>query len=93
MSLDQLVEDGFSPVDHGSGKVEAGAELNQILKHIETLDEKYSQVLLLRFVEDLGPKDIAKIVGESENNISVRINRGLAQLRQTMGGGNAPNMA
>jgi RNA polymerase sigma factor (sigma-70 family) len=59
------------------------------LRHINSLDEKYSQVLTLRFVEDLGPKDIATIIGETENNVSVRINRGLAQLRELMNSGNS----
>jgi RNA polymerase sigma-70 factor (ECF subfamily) len=93
LSLDRLLEDGFAPADNSQRSVEAEAEINQVLKHLDGLDEKYSQVLLLRFVEDLGPKDIAEIVGESENNISVRINRGLAQLRQIMDGGSAPNTA
>ncbi len=93
LSLDSLVEEGFSPVDKSEASAETKAEINEVLQHIDKLDEKYSQVLILRFVEDLGPKDIAQIIGETENNISVRINRGLAQLREIVLSGNESSLA
>lgn len=86
LSLDSLLDEGFAPTDRSDRSTEALAEMNQVLKNIDQLEEKYSQVLLLRFVEDLGPKDIANIIGETENNVSVRLNRGLAQLRELMTG-------
>ena len=88
-SLDRLLDDGFSPSDRGHAAIEAGAEIEQMYKYLEQLDEKYKQVLLMKFVEDLGPKDIASIIGETENNVSVRINRGMTQLRELLKNGQA----
>ena len=36
----------------------------------------------MRYVDDLSIKEIAEITGETENNVSVRIHRGLEKLRE-----------
>lgn len=51
---------------------------------LETLADEYREVIVLRFVDGLGPKEIAELIEESENTVSVRIHRGLAQLRKRM---------
>jgi RNA polymerase sigma-70 factor (ECF subfamily) len=49
---------------------------------LATLPDQYKEVLILRFVDQLGPKEISELVEESENVVSVRIHRGLKILRQ-----------
>ncbi|MEX0910351.1 MAG: sigma-70 family RNA polymerase sigma factor [Candidatus Paceibacterota bacterium] len=83
-SLDQMTAFGFNPENTEDMGPEKKAEIAEILKYINRLPDNYKQVLILRFVENLGPKEIADIIGESENNVSVRINRGLAKLREIM---------
>jgi DNA-directed RNA polymerase specialized sigma24 family protein len=39
-------------------------------------------VIILRFVDQLGPREISELIEESENVISVRIHRGLRLLRE-----------
>lgn len=51
---------------------------------LDTLTDEYREVIILRFVDGLGPKEIASLIEESENTVSVRIHRGLAQLRKRM---------
>lgn len=48
---------------------------------LETLPDVYREVIVLRFVDGLGPKEISELVEESENVVSVRIHRGLKLLR------------
>jgi len=60
------------------------AELEIILSHIQKLPEQYQDVLMMRFIEDMAPKEIARLNDESENTVSVRINRALKQLRELM---------
>ncbi|MES2623575.1 MAG: sigma-70 family RNA polymerase sigma factor [Patescibacteria group bacterium] len=55
------------------------------LQHISSLDPTYEHVVYLRFVEDLSPKEIAHIVGLSVNVVSVRITRGIQELRKKYG--------
>lgn len=48
---------------------------------LEELPDTYREVLILRFVDELGPKEISELIEESENAVSVRIHRGLKMLR------------
>lgn len=54
------------------------------LERLQELQENYRDVLLLRYVDGLSPKEIAKEIGESENAVSVRIHRGLKKLRELL---------
>jgi len=49
---------------------------------LEELPDQYREVIILRFVDQLGPSEISTLIEESENVISVRIHRGLKLLRQ-----------
>jgi RNA polymerase sigma-70 factor (ECF subfamily) len=51
---------------------------------LETLPDEYREVVILRFVDGLGPKEISSLIEESENVVSVRLHRGLKLLRETM---------
>jgi RNA polymerase sigma-70 factor (ECF subfamily) len=62
-----------------SGEVISEARI--AVDQIQSLEPIYREVVYLRFVEELTPKEIAKILGESPNVISVRINRGVTELR------------
>ncbi|MDP2650971.1 MAG: RNA polymerase sigma factor [bacterium] len=61
--------------------VETEFEAQHLLEKISSLVEPYQHAVYLRCVEELKPRQIAEILGESANVISVRISRGLSQLR------------
>lgn len=48
---------------------------------LERLPDEYREVIILRFVDELGPKEISELIEETENVVSVRIHRGLKMLR------------
>lgn len=92
-SLDSMLENSESgameamlPQDD-SNTIEAAMErldAKQALARVNDLPHMYSEVLLLRYVEGLSPKEIGKIVGESENVASVRIHRALKKLKELL---------
>jgi len=49
---------------------------------VAILPDVYKEVLLLKFVDGLGPKEISELIEESENVVSVRLHRGLKLLRE-----------
>jgi RNA polymerase sigma-70 factor (ECF subfamily) len=51
------------------------------LAMLEKVPDLYREVLIMRYVEGLTPREIALAVGESENVVSVRIHRGLKKLK------------
>jgi len=61
--------------------VEMNTEAAFLIDKIRELPEPYSNAVYLRCVEELKPREISEILGESANVISVRISRGLEQLR------------
>lgn len=89
MSLDALMEG--EGVDEGSFEElsESTAEAlaatidgKQAFTVLEELPDMYREVIILRFVDGLGPREISELIEETENVVSVRIHRGLAMLRQ-----------
>lgn len=61
--------------------LEVELQTDQLEHALKTLPEEYRQVIVLRYINELRPQEIASITGESENVISVRINRGIKKLR------------
>ena len=84
ISLEKLhEEEGFDPVgSENMESIEKKFDAQAILKVLDRIDTKYREALVMRYVDDLTPKEIAEITGESENNISVRIHRGTRQLKK-----------
>lgn len=87
LSLDKLSEDeesSFEPTDDSYEKIVSDAESREVREFVAELEEPYRQAVTLRYIDGLPPQDIAEIVGESANNVSVRITRGLEKLREKM---------
>ncbi len=82
-SLDEKMESGYLPAEK-SANPETLASCQEVLTTINDMDQKDKEVLLLKYVEGLEPKDIGIILGESANTISVRINRSTKRLQQKL---------
>lgn len=57
---------------------------------VTKLPDQYREVIILRFIDGLGPREISDLIEESENVVSVRIHRGLRLLRSILEGEVAP---
>lgn len=88
-SLDALME--LEGIDEGSFEdlsestvesLAATIDGRKAFELINELPDQYREVIIYRFVDELGPKEISELVEESENVVSVRIHRGLKFLRQ-----------
>lgn len=55
-----------------------------LLNAVYALPDKYKQVILLRYYQQLSVSEIAKILKEKENTISVRIRRARALLKDAL---------
>lgn len=82
-SLEEMKESGVEPADKENllEKVGLNIELKNVLLAIKTLDPIYREAITMRYLNELGPKEISTILNESENVVSVRIARGTKQLR------------
>ena len=86
VSLGALQEKGFdAPSSHNPARTHAMLDGKFAKEVLMKLDPMYRDVVLMRYMNDLTPKEIAQALGESENVVSVRIHRGLKQLREKLG--------
>ena len=83
-SLDETREGGFDRADSSHEQILFDAEAKTAIAEINNLDEKYREIMYLRLVEGLGPKDISEVTGDSENSVSVKINRGIKMIREKL---------
>ena len=51
---------------------------------LSEIPDVYREVIVLRFVDELKPKEISVLIEESENVVSVRLHRGLRLLREQL---------
>lgn len=84
LSLDKLQESGFDPKDDTHDRLLNFIEGGELIRLLEEIEPKYREALTMRYVEDLDIKEIAVALEETENNISVRIHRGLEKIRGIM---------
>lgn len=84
-SLDELLENGVLAEDVYSD--EGGtifSEAREAMEGLSRLSPEAREVIEMRYFGGLGPKEIAAVLGESENTISVRLNRALKKLREIL---------
>jgi RNA polymerase sigma-70 factor (ECF subfamily) len=80
-SLDKLQEEGFDPGIDDTEKINNRIEHSRVLRTLKNMDDNYRDILVMRYMNELSPSEIADLTGDSANTVSVRIYRGLKQLR------------
>lgn len=81
-SLDALTQNGFDIIDTPDITPEKRFEIQQLHTKINELPDKYKDILIMRFVDDMSVPEIAEVYNEHENTISVRIHRAVDKLRK-----------
>lgn len=81
-SLDQIMEKGFNPVSVGIDKNYDYFTGKEILNIVETLDKKYKDTIILKYVYDLSNQEISLVLNETANTIYVRIHRGFKKIKK-----------
>lgn len=83
VSLDERLENGLDVTSRELSS-ETQAQYNEVLTAMDDMDERDKEVLYLRYVEGFEPKQIAEIIEETANNVSVRLNRAMTRLKEKM---------
>lgn len=89
-SLDQILEAGTdfteqpNVLEEKEDDFDRERDKEKILKTIDKIDEKYKEILLMRYVEEMSIKEIGDILEKSQNHISVMIHRGVEKLKKLL---------
>ncbi len=81
-SLDTLMETGFQVTGSTEKQMEDMNDIRMLIERVESMGDKYRDIMLMRYVDDLPVGEIATALGLSENVVSVRIHRAIKQLRK-----------
>lgn len=84
LHLEELQASGFDPGKDPREGIDIAIEAGRVKKILDLLDEKDRSLIVMRYVDDLGPKDIALAMNESENVISVRLHRAMKEFRKVL---------
>ena len=83
-SLEALREGGFDQGTDLGTRIHRLTEGKEMLELLYKIEGSYREVVIMRYIDDMTPKEIAKVLGESENAVSVRINRGIKKIRDIL---------
>lgn len=83
-SLEAMQEDGFAPGAHMREMSIDYLDARVAVEKLQLIEPEYREVVYMRYVENLTPREIAEILGEKVNIISVRIHRGIKKLKQIL---------
>ena len=80
-SLDAFLDEGGDIAEESPSLEFDPLDVERAVKLLSELEPtEYREAVYLRFIEELSPKEIAGVLGVSENVASVRIHRGIKKL-------------
>lgn len=83
-SLEDMREAGFDIAGDDGRDMGTVLDGRHVVSVMAKIEEPYRSALILRYVDELSPKEIAEVLGEPANVVSVRINRGVKKLRSLL---------
>ncbi|MEK7608788.1 MAG: sigma-70 family RNA polymerase sigma factor [Patescibacteria group bacterium] len=84
-SVEKMMEEGsWEPSRDDRAEIEAKIEVRAIREVMEQLHEEDREIITLRFVDELDPREIAAFFRITPNAASVRISRAIDRLRKLL---------
>lgn len=86
LSLDAIreAEPNFDIPSNDHVRMETETMIREVKIKIAMLDEEEQNIILMRYMDDLDPKDIAAITGKNANQVSVALHRAMEKLKKKM---------
>lgn len=81
---DTQLPSATSPDPGGATRAEVAERIDAVLAALDTLPPRDREILILRGVEQKENMEVARLLGESANAVSLRYNRALQKLRETL---------
>lgn len=89
VSLDLMQEEtGFDIAVDTSSETIDKIEGALLIEKLEKIGSVYKDILFMRYIDELSVAEIAEITGQSAGNVSVRLHRGIKELKKIYEGNN-----
>lgn len=82
ISLDIIDQSKLVETDNSLNSFELSEDVQILHKHLNLLKEEYKEILVLYYIEELKPSQIAKILSKKEATVRVTIHRALNALKR-----------
>lgn len=83
LESEKVTEGAFEDlVIDGREEIEIAVDAKWVSTLVTEMPEQYQRVVVMRFMDGLSPKEIADILGDNVNAVSVRIHRGIGWLKR-----------
>lgn len=83
-SVEDLLEEGIEFAGESGEEFGGRFDESLVVATLQRVEEPYRTAVVMRYIDELSPKEIGKALNESTNVISVRINRGLKKLKSLL---------
>ena len=83
-NYEEVMADDFKSNIDFAEKMEVKSNAEEVLRAIKTLKDEYSEVIILRFLDDLSISEIAEIINKTSNNTRVLVHRALGSLKKVL---------
>ncbi len=84
VSLDVMVEAGIEPSHEPMKELQGEMERQRLFSYLDQVGEPYREILILRYVDQCSPREIAVILGRSAPVVSVQLHRAVRKLRSLL---------
>lgn len=86
-SLEEISEKDYNEQNNLDEKIDIKLDLEKIKEALDKIPDHYKEVLILRFVEELSFKEIAKMINQKEATTRMIVHRGLGEMKKVLGQG------
>ncbi len=83
-SLDELQESGWDIGVDKTQEMQDQVQFHDVLACLKSLRVDDRELIVMRYIDGLTPSDIAEVVRQSPNTVSVRLHRAIKELRSFM---------
>ncbi|MBU1179450.1 sigma-70 family RNA polymerase sigma factor [Patescibacteria group bacterium] len=81
ISLDGLIESGFEISIAQDNNIIMKVEAKELVRKMKKLKESERNLILMRYINQMGPKEISQVLEKSENWVSVNLNRAIRKIK------------
>lgn len=82
--LDDVANTPQEPADRTHEQMQTNIDATIVVDYCKQMEPEQRDVLLMRYVDGLKPKEIAHVIGVTSNVVSVRLHRAVAELKNLM---------
>jgi RNA polymerase sigma factor (sigma-70 family) len=75
---------GLEPSEDGQGEIEQQLAMKEVFSVMQELRPEDREIITMRYVDELEPREIAELLGITPNNASVRVSRAITALRKLL---------